>query len=68
MPELASTSSKTKIIIIFPGYFATLIGNWEFLFEGFPLYRGNPSLRNWPKVMYLLCFLKMKKLTGPNHL
>ena len=31
-------------------------------------YRVFPSIRNWPKVMYLLCLLKMKKLTGPNHL
>ena len=31
-------------------------------------YRGDLPIRNWPKAMCLLCFLKMKKLTGPNRL
>ena len=32
------------------------------------IYRGDLPIRNWPKAMCLLCFLKMKKLTGPNRL
>ena len=33
---------------------------------GMGRYRGDPPIRNWPKAMCLLCFLKMKNLTGPN--
>ena len=45
--------------------------NSEFLIGRSSLYtllQGNLPIRNSPKAMCLICFLKMKNLTGPNRL